>query len=605
MKSFKQIIFEDPETIFPAGSDGSVSMDYLDASYTVLLYEDLKSNKVEWIAYQYTPEKILSSNKSFLKKIEQEQKKSTIDGDPVGYIMTELNGMPSHSNLRELLSVFGNVGEEDITTRSILDGRLYEYKGKWYISFWQDDTYDTLNDHKNLFEDFLREINLPYHKLFFENETYEYMFDPYIEVFRDQLRPKTTPEQQKMKQMKWDLHAKKGQLDKAIVQVLQTKPKDVDTLYQRLEKQFGMPVAKIKHLYGAVPLDKLISKKAKELVNESIHPADRWVGVVDHNGSVILPPNQDGDRQHYHYGLEGHLYRFSYWPHKKEVSWWNFPSDEEELAVKVEDYLIRKGYPVDRHVDYTGRKIRDTLNESMFPKDFDRHSLGSCMAAAAMATDYLLSKGRSDFKVVEGWVSLYPEQRVDPDDFSPHTWIQFNNGKVFDPTKKQWEKWGFDPNEVRFESIKKTYTPEEYQSVCQRQPDDVSKFKKMAEATMINDEIPEKVYHATYRALLDEILDGGIVPGGKDIQNFDWSGKYVYLAETPENAISFVENAENESIPEEWLDDIVVLEVDMSKLDLTNMAPDENWNPSIEDGEEGYRSFQYNGIVPPEAIRVL
>lgn len=599
MKSFKQIIFENPEDVYPDGTHAS-HMDFSQASYTLLVYKDNKSKKVEWIAYQYAPEKILTSNESIGNDMRSDKPE---DVAFMRWRLEDLRSMPSHYHLREILNYFGYNAVENPNERSLLDGRVYEYRGKWYISFWQSDVNEILGDNKLVFDDFLKAVNISYYNVFFENEFDGRKFDPYVEVFKQQSQPKTTELQRRMKQMSWDLHVKKGQLDKAIVQALQTKPKDVNTLYQRLEKEFGMPVAKIKHLYGAVPLDKLISKKAKELVNESIHPADRWVGVVDHNGSVILPPNQDGDRQHYHYGLEGHLYRFSYWPHKKEVSWWNFPSDEEELAVKVEDYLIRKGYPVDRHVDYTGRKIRDTLNESMFPKDFDRHSLGSCMAAAAMATDYLLSKGRSDFKVVEGWVSLDPNQ--EEEDFSPHTWIQFNNGKIFDPTKKQWAVWGFDPNEVRFESIKKTYTPEEYQSVCQRQPDDVSKFKKMAEATMINDNIPDKVYHATYRALLDEILDGGIVPGGKDIQNFDWSGKYVYLAETPENAISFVENAENESIPEEWLDDIVVLEVDVSKLDLTNMAPDENWNPSIEDGEEGYRSFQYNGIVPPEAIRVL
>ena len=235
--------------------------------------------------------------------------------------------------------------------------------------------------------------------------------------------------------------------------------------------------------------------KAKYMVNEAVHPAVRWVGAVKHDGAVILPPNQSGDRQHYHYGLDGHQYRFSYWPYKKEVSWWNFPSEEEELAVKVEDYLIRRGYAVDRHVDFTGLKIRDSLNE------------------------------RS--------------------------------------------------------------------------------FKKIAEITLMNDEIPEKLYHATYRPLLEEILSGGIVPGGSNIQNFDWAGKFVYLAETVENAISFVEVSENEDIPEEWFGDIVVLEVDVSKLDLTKMMPDENWNPATAEGEEGYRSFQYEGVVSPDSITVL
>lgn len=338
-------------------------------------------------------------------------------------------------------------------------------------------------------------------------------------------------------------------------------------------------------------------------LNESVMPADRWVGVVNHNGSVILPPNQTGDRQHYHYGLDGYQYRFSYWPYKKEVSWWNFPSEEEDLAVKVEDYLIRKGYSVDRHVDYTGKKIRDVLNESMFPKDFDRHSLGSCMAAAELATNYLLSKGRNDFKVIEGMVSLYPDQEYR--DWSPHTWIQFNNGKIFDPTKKQWINLGFDPNKVKFKKIKRTYTPEEYLSICKIYPEDLSKFKKMAESLMVNDSIPEKLYHATYRPLLRSIKKHGIVPGGKRFKNFDWSKNFVYLAEQPENAISFVEVAENDDIPEDWIDDIVVLEVDVSKLNLTKMAPDENWNPAVADDEVGYRSFQYDGIIPTDAIKVL
>lgn len=602
MKSFKQIIFESPDSITIYGGDKTIG--FREASYTFLIYNDLVEKSVQWAAYNYVHYELLCSS----KKLHDEfyVKKSHPNYGKAVYQLQQMEDFPAHSHLRETLAQLDHY--DKMRGGTILDGRLYEDNGNFYFPFWQLSLFELLNKYRHLIDDFLKKVNVPTNRVKFEDETDESIFHPYDEVFKTSSSDKHrsySDEQRRMKQMQLDLHMKKGQLDKAIVQALQSRPKDVNTLYQRLEKEFGMPVAKIKHLYGAVPLDKLISKKAKELVRESILPADRWVGVVDHNGSVILPPNQTGDRQHYHYGLDGYQYRFSYWPHKKEVSWWSFPSDEEELAVKVEDYLIRKGYPVDRHVDYAGRKIRDTLNESMFPKDFDRHALGSCMAATALATDYLLSKGRSDFKVVEGWVSLYPEQHDDPDDFSPHTWIQFNNGKIFDPTKKQWAKWGFDPNEVRFESIKKTYTPEEYQSVCQRQPDDLSKFKKMAEATLINDEIPEKLYHATYRALLDEILSDGIIPGGKDIQNFDWSKKFVYLAETAENAISFVENAENESIPEEWLEDIVVLEVDVSKLDLTNMAPDEHWNPSVEDGDEGYQSFQYNGIVPPEAIKVL
>jgi hypothetical protein len=67
--------------------------------------------------------------------------------------------------------------------------------------------------------------------------------------------------------------------------------------------------------------------------------------------------------------------------------------------------------------------------------------------------------------------------------------------------------------QIIFEKVKKTYTPEEYQSVCQRQPDDVSKFKKMAEVTLMNDEIPEKLYHGGSRW---SYLPDDIQPGKKN-----------------------------------------------------------------------------------------
>ena len=111
------------------------------------------------------------------------------------------------------------------------------------------------------------------------------------------------------------------------------------------------------------------------------------------------------------------------------------------------------------------------VNETMFPKEFNRHTLGSCLGATALATYYLLKKGISDFKIVEGWVyfpHFYDED--DEDNWSAHTWIEFPNGRKFDPTRKQWKEWGFDPDkgEVKYVTIKinRTYTPEEYQKVC-------------------------------------------------------------------------------------------------------------------------------------------
>lgn len=135
-------------------------------------------------------------------------------------------------------------------------------------------------------------------------------------------------------------------------------------------------------------------------------------------------------------------------------------------------------------------KLKYLIRESMFPKDFNRHALGSCMSAAELATKYLLSKNRKDFKVVEGWVApewdedwqldynMIKGKQLESGNVFSHTWIKFNNGKIFDPTRKQWKQWGFDPDEMTIVKVKTEYTPEEYLDLCEWEPSPWQKFKK-------------------------------------------------------------------------------------------------------------------------------
>ena len=130
--------------------------------------------------------------------------------------------------------------------------------------------------------------------------------------------------------------------------------------------------------------------------------------------------------------------------------------------------------------------VRTLLQESMFPKEFDRNRLGSCMAAAEMATKYLLKRGIKDFQVVEGWVAFSDDYEITQEkgryytagSAFDHTWIEFKNGRTFDPTKKQWIDWGYDPKESKVVKIKTKYTPEEYLEACEWEPSDWRKFKK-------------------------------------------------------------------------------------------------------------------------------
>jgi hypothetical protein len=150
------------------------------------------------------------------------------------------------------------------------------------------------------------------------------------------------------------------------------------------------------------------------------------------------------------------------------------PSPNRKQIEALKDLALK--YGVDEIRNDT-KRTRIEIDESMFPKEFNRHTLGSCMAAAAHAVDYLLKRGITNFKVVEGWVSLYPDQ--EEEDWSAHTWIEFPNGKKFDPTKKQWAEWGFDPAEVKYTNkIHKVYTPKEYQDVCKRQPNEAVLLKE-------------------------------------------------------------------------------------------------------------------------------
>lgn len=137
----------------------------------------------------------------------------------------------------------------------------------------------------------------------------------------------------------------------------------------------------------------------------------------------------------------------------------------------------------------TKRMITGFLQESMYPKEFDRNAIGSCMAAAQLTTEYLLKKGITDFKIIEGWIAfgeegdqweLYRHEGKIKEfgDVFTHTWIQFKNGRIFDPTKKQWEKWGFNPEEGKIVKIKTDYKPEEYLDLCEWDPSNWKNFKK-------------------------------------------------------------------------------------------------------------------------------
>jgi hypothetical protein len=106
--------------------------------------------------------------------------------------------------------------------------------------------------------------------------------------------------------------------------------------------------------------------------------------------------------------------------------------------------------------------------------------------------------------------------------------------------------------------------------------------------------IPQFLYHATYKPLLKKIKEKGLDTSDSKKAWDDSISGYVYLALDPYVAESYAE--ESEMVPESWLDNIVILKVDTSKLDKSKLFVDQN----VQDNEGD--TLEYRGVIPWEAL---
>lgn len=100
---------------------------------------------------------------------------------------------------------------------------------------------------------------------------------------------------------------------------------------------------------------------------------------------------------------------------------------------------------------------------------FESHKLGSCMLWVEKKTKELLSKGTTDFTIVEGYVYFGD----DVENRAEHTWIELSDGTKLDDTIDQFETWGFSREQVHYLSTnRKEYTPQEYLDLCKKYPEE-------------------------------------------------------------------------------------------------------------------------------------
>lgn len=112
------------------------------------------------------------------------------------------------------------------------------------------------------------------------------------------------------------------------------------------------------------------------------------------------------------------------------------------------------------------------------------------------------------------------------------------------------------------------------------------------------------LYHATYKPLFNKIKKQGYI-SNKSKHYWDISKDYIYLSKDLDDAASYAET--NESVPEEWLDDIVILKIDLSKLNRDLLDIDENQAYSYDDDVNledpaTWIDFQYEGNIPLSSI---
>jgi len=108
-------------------------------------------------------------------------------------------------------------------------------------------------------------------------------------------------------------------------------------------------------------------------------------------------------------------------------------------------------------------------------------------------------------------------------------------------------------------------------------------------------QIPQYLFHATYKPLLKKIKEFGL-DSNRGRQLWDDSIKgYTYLSDDKDYAASFAESTDA-NIPDSWLDNIIILTIDTNTIDKSKLFIDTN------NTDEELSTFEYRGIISPSSI---
>ena len=272
MIKLKQLLCEDPDGITVDGID----YNFTEASHTFLLYDDVIDKKRYWVAYVYPGYR--KGGRAIL--CENEQLESILNGDDGVEIKTyidkqikKIDDFPSHERLVWLLQLTERIlSANEHNSYNNCHGRLFFNK---YFTFWDEN--NTVVENKEKIIDFLRRIGVNTNNMFIEDHTrddYDVNGDqiivmmPFNEFFGGVPHEELNAVEKAKLELSKKLHMDKGKLDKAVLDVIRSNPKDINTLYARLEDKFNMPLLQIKRIFKNVPLGQLVVKELKEYIHK-------------------------------------------------------------------------------------------------------------------------------------------------------------------------------------------------------------------------------------------------------------------------------------------------------------------------------------------------
>lgn len=254
MIKLKDLLLENPDGF---EYDGYVLEWYEDGVYTFLIYRDIVDNADYWVAWDVKKQILLCENRSIEKLVQPRGFNDDEIEEAWSYVVEE----PTHNNLKKFLYVLRRISNNRDLNKCY--GRVFDVDDKFIMSFWDEDA--EVIKHRSKLDDFFSRVGINLDKLLIEPFESPQYFVSYRKFFGVK-KPKAASVLAKQRmQMARDLHMKKAQLDKEILNALQKKPKSFNDLYVSLEKQLGMPIARIRREFRGIPLDNLIVRKIKSL----------------------------------------------------------------------------------------------------------------------------------------------------------------------------------------------------------------------------------------------------------------------------------------------------------------------------------------------------